>query len=248
MADAGEPGTSASLRSRFDGAASRVSVLASSLPRDALLQLYARYKQASIGKCNTTKPGLFDFEGKQKWEAWNALGAMSKEQAMTEYLALVNKLDPQWSEQVNLEGNRKVTSGFGPVMSSLYKEEIIREEDKTVFDHCKDNEVNRLAAALKQDAFDINQRDEEGRTLLHWACDRGHLETVELLLKRGANVNSQDDEGQTALHYACGCDFPAAVRLLLAFGADPSIPDSEGTLPSQLADTAQTAQALTQTG
>ena len=37
--------------------------------------------------------------------------------------------------------------------------------------------------------------------MLHWACDRGHLEVVKFLLQSGADVNLQDKESQTALHY-----------------------------------------------
>ncbi|KAL8177469.1 UNVERIFIED_CONTAM: acyl-CoA binding domain-containing protein 6 [Gekko kuhli] len=51
------------------------------------------------GSCNTPKPGFFDFEGKQKWEAWKALGDTSPEQAMREYISTVKKLDPTWNPQ-----------------------------------------------------------------------------------------------------------------------------------------------------
>ena len=34
--------------------------------------------QASEGKCNTKKPGVFDFVGQAKWNAWNDLGDISK--------------------------------------------------------------------------------------------------------------------------------------------------------------------------
>ncbi len=37
--------------------------------------------------------------------------------------------------------------------------------------------------------------------LLHWACDRGNLEVVKLLVERGADVNIQDTDKQTPLHY-----------------------------------------------
>lgn len=34
--------------------------------------------QSTIGKCNAPKPGMMDFVGKAKWEAWNGLGDMSQ--------------------------------------------------------------------------------------------------------------------------------------------------------------------------
>lgn len=36
------------------------------------------FPQATEGKCNKPKPGMMDFVGKAKWDAWNGLGAMSQ--------------------------------------------------------------------------------------------------------------------------------------------------------------------------
>ena len=41
-------------------------------PADAeLLELYALYKQATVGDVNTARPGMLDFAGKAKWDAWS---------------------------------------------------------------------------------------------------------------------------------------------------------------------------------
>ena len=34
--------------------------------------------QATDGPCSTPKPGVFDFVGQAKWNAWNGLGDKSK--------------------------------------------------------------------------------------------------------------------------------------------------------------------------
>ena len=41
----------------------------------------------------------------------------------------------------------------------------------------------------------------QGMGLLHWACNHGNLNTVKLLVKRGADVNIEDTDNQTPLHY-----------------------------------------------
>ena len=41
----------------------------------------------------------------------------------------------------------------------------------------------------------------QGLAMLHWACDRGHLDVVKFLINRGADVNVQDSDLQTPLHY-----------------------------------------------
>ncbi|XP_054837528.1 acyl-CoA-binding domain-containing protein 6 [Eublepharis macularius] len=226
-----------SLTEQFERAAQRVPTLAAAAPKEQLLYLYARYKQVKCGSCNTPKPGFFDFEGKQKWEAWKALGDASPEQAMREYIATVKKLDPTWNPQVTEKKGKEGKAGFGgPVVSSLYQEETIREEDKNIFDYCRENNIEHVTKAIRSQKVDVNTKDEKGRALLHWACDRGHKELVSVLLQHTADVNSQDDEGQTALHYASTCEFSDIVELLLKSGADPTVRDTEGYLPEEVTD------------
>ncbi|KAI8928581.1 acyl-CoA-binding protein, partial [Entophlyctis helioformis] len=50
------------------------------------VQLYALFKVATIGPCNTQRPNLLDFSGRAKWSAWNELGAMDPTSAQTEYI------------------------------------------------------------------------------------------------------------------------------------------------------------------
>ena len=42
------------------------------------LQIAHNFFKATIGKCNVKKPGMMDFVGKAKWEAWNALEDISQ--------------------------------------------------------------------------------------------------------------------------------------------------------------------------
>ncbi|XP_005290819.1 acyl-CoA-binding domain-containing protein 6 isoform X1 [Chrysemys picta bellii] len=154
--------------------------------------------------------------------------AASREQLL--YLYARYKQTPEKS------GKEGKTGFGGPVVSSLYQEETIREEDKNIFDYCRENNIDHVTKAIQSKKVDVNMKDEEGRALLHWACDRGHKELVSVLLQHAANVNSQDDEGQTALHYASACEFFDIVELLLKSGADPTLLDQEGCLPEEVTD------------
>jgi len=40
---------------------------------------------------------------------------------------------------------------------------------------------------------DINGRDTQGGTPLHWACSHGNMNIIKLLIKKGANINLIDD-------------------------------------------------------
>ncbi|XP_004767952.1 acyl-CoA-binding domain-containing protein 6 isoform X2 [Mustela nigripes] len=200
-----ETEASGSLTELFEKAAAHLQGLVQVASREQLLYLYARYKQVKVGNCNTPKPSFFDFEGKQKWEAWKALGDSSPSQAMREYIAVVKKLDPGWNPQSPEKKGKEANTGFGgPVVSSLYHEEIIREEDKNIFDYCRENNIDHVTKVIKSKNVDVNMKDEE------------------------------DNEGQTALHYAAACEFLDIVELLLQSGADPTLRDQDGCLPEEV--------------
>ncbi len=57
-----------------------------------LLQLYALYKQASVGDNLDKKPGFGDMVARAKWEAWNDCKGMSGPDAMQQYIDLVESL------------------------------------------------------------------------------------------------------------------------------------------------------------
>jgi acyl-CoA-binding protein len=58
----------------------------------SLLRLYALFKQGSEGDAHGDKPGMTDFVGRYKFEAWEALRGTAREQAMEQYIALVEEL------------------------------------------------------------------------------------------------------------------------------------------------------------
>lgn len=53
---------------------------------DTKLKFYSYYKQATEGPCEIPKPAFWDIVNRAKWDAWNKLGSMSKEEAMTSYV------------------------------------------------------------------------------------------------------------------------------------------------------------------
>jgi len=60
---------------------------------ESLLKLYSLYKQATEGDINIEKPeNFFDFKGIAKFNSWDELKGMSKEDAMRKYIDLVKSL------------------------------------------------------------------------------------------------------------------------------------------------------------
>ncbi|KAM6088106.1 acyl-CoA-binding domain-containing protein 5 isoform 1-T2 [Chlamydotis macqueenii] len=59
---------------------------------EMMLKFYSFYKQATQGPCNVPRPGFWDPIGRYKWDAWSALGDMSKEEAMIAYVEEMKKI------------------------------------------------------------------------------------------------------------------------------------------------------------
>ncbi|KAL6737197.1 hypothetical protein Aduo_010862 [Ancylostoma duodenale] len=70
---------------------------------DQKLKMYAFFKQATIGQCNKEKPYFFHVKERLKWNAWNALGNMPKEDAMTEYVELFLAVCEKAEDEHNID-------------------------------------------------------------------------------------------------------------------------------------------------
>ncbi len=77
----------------FRDAAERVQKLPQRPGSQDLLALYSLYKQATEGDVRGKRPGILDLRGRAKYDAWAALRGKSAEDAMAEYVALVERLE-----------------------------------------------------------------------------------------------------------------------------------------------------------
>jgi diazepam-binding inhibitor (GABA receptor modulator, acyl-CoA-binding protein) len=76
----------------FQMAQTRVKQLAQTPPPDQLLELYSLYKQATEGDVQGSRPGMLDFKGRAKYDAWSARKGTQKEAAKQAYVDLVKRL------------------------------------------------------------------------------------------------------------------------------------------------------------
>lgn len=76
----------------FEKAQEQLKLLKNDPGNETKLKLYALFKQATEGPCNSPKPGMLDFVKKAKWDAWNSLGSLSQDNARQEYTKLVSSL------------------------------------------------------------------------------------------------------------------------------------------------------------
>uniref|UniRef100_A0A665U3X6 Acyl-CoA-binding protein n=2 Tax=Echeneis naucrates TaxID=173247 RepID=A0A665U3X6_ECHNA len=86
----------AAMTDSFNKAAEEVKVLKQKPSNEEMVGLYGLYKQATVGDVNIERPGMFDFTGKTKWDAWDAKKGLSKDEAMAAYVELVEKLKSKY--------------------------------------------------------------------------------------------------------------------------------------------------------
>ncbi|KAG6596690.1 Acyl-CoA-binding domain-containing protein 1, partial [Cucurbita argyrosperma subsp. sororia] len=79
------------LKEEFEEYAEKAKTLPENTSNENKLILYGLYKQATVGAVNTSRPGVFYQRDRAKWDAWKAVEAKSKDDAMSDYITKVAK-------------------------------------------------------------------------------------------------------------------------------------------------------------
>jgi len=91
------------------------------------------------------------------------------------------------------------------------------------------------ALFVKSNRPNINKVNQQGKTALLIAAEKGHADIVQVLLERGSSVNHADPDKNTALHLAAQNGHINVVTLLNRSGANPQQYNSKGKTPIDLA-------------
>ncbi|CAG0902443.1 unnamed protein product [Darwinula stevensoni] len=115
---------------------------------------------------------------------------------------------------------------------------------QTAIDVAVNNGQEKITSLLKQHggrAFDciglnnLNEKDSNGWTSLHYAVHEGNGEKVKVLLKCGASQNIFSSIGSLPIHEAAFGGYEGIVRELLSAGVDPNVPKKDGATALHLA-------------
>ena len=85
--------------------------------------------------------------------------------------------------------------------------------------------------SLPKNIIDINYRDENGLSALHYSCDEGHLKIVKILLEAKCDPNIKSNEKETPLHLASKRGYFDICKILIENGAILNIYNSENNSP-----------------
>ncbi len=80
------------LQQQFDAAIAQSKTLPERPDNMTLLKLYALFKQGTSGDAAGERPGMTDFVARAKYDAWAGIAGTSKEDAMRQYVDLIESL------------------------------------------------------------------------------------------------------------------------------------------------------------
>jgi len=80
------------LKAAFEAAVAGSTKLGERPDNATLLKIYALYKQATQGDNAEKKPGFSDLVGRAKWDAWEKVKGTSADDAMQQYIDLIQSL------------------------------------------------------------------------------------------------------------------------------------------------------------
>lgn len=228
----------------FEEAVKFVRLSTKKLSHEQRLTLYALYKQATIGPCKIDQPSAADFIARAKWDSWKSLDEMDVSIAQAKYIRYIEEIFPEFGalgtfsteKSSKAQLNDEFTALGANVSTMAYDTSGIEwqaQSDQYYF--ASIGKIEEIQKMIASDSIDLDAKDEEGRTMLHWAVDRSQIAVVELLVKHEADINIQDQDGMTCLHYAVNCENIELAMLLVNNGASVDVADQDGETPLSLA-------------
>ncbi|KAK9939815.1 hypothetical protein M0R45_016500 [Rubus argutus] len=126
---------------------------------------------------------------------------------------------------------------MGPVFSTFVYEEESENDSKmdAIQAFAREGEVDNLIKCIDS-GVSVDAKDSEGRTPLHWAVDRGHLNMAEMLVSRNAVMQSTMRAKPHCIMLLAVCEREGIAKYLVKKNADTNVKDNDGNSPSDLCE------------
>ena len=119
------------------------------------------------------------------------------------------------------------------------------DNNMTFLNACRNGQKSIVQIFLKKGGIDVNKRDAEGNTPLHYACLKGFRDIASLLLDNDADVSIANNYSETPLHAVARSGNKEIIGKLIQYGADLDATDKDGRTPLiRLLDNKRTDAAL----
>jgi len=104
-----------------------------------------------------------------------------------------------------------------------YRDARVERQKILLMYAAKNNDKELMSKLISHDHINVNYRDEFGRTALHYAMSKKHLDIAQLLLNSGADPAIPDAEGNTFLHLAAKIGSSSILTAILHLRPDLDI-------------------------
>ncbi|MFT4313550.1 MAG: ankyrin repeat domain-containing protein [Wolbachia pipientis] len=106
--------------------------------------------------------------------------------------------------------------------------------DKQLLTAVQDRNLSKAEVLVSRGA-NINTKNDDGYTSLHFAVLKNFQSGIDYLIKKGANIDAKDNIGRTPLHWAARDGYLGIVQAITEGGANLDVKDKDNKTPSDLA-------------
>jgi len=135
----------------------------------------------------------------------------------------IGKLIIQSGGDPSIENEHGISPLNSPAMAFRYLQPQQKSDEINLRALVNKEDIDSLAKALESKSGDLEAKNEQGKSPLYLAIEKGNTKIIALLLAAGADINTQEKFGYTPLAIAAMRGNLDLVKLLLEKGAKTNI-------------------------